>query len=84
MKTAAVISELNPLHSGHAGLFRAAREMGADVLQVLEQVVNHSYSSLKVSFTISFSSKDTFSCTARRPFDCGTVYPHTYGPACGG
>ena len=35
MKTAAVISELNPLHSGHAGLFRAAREMGADSVMTL-------------------------------------------------
>lgn len=35
MKTAAVISELNPLHSGHASLFRAAREMGADSVMTL-------------------------------------------------
>ncbi|MDO5703232.1 MAG: nucleotidyltransferase family protein, partial [Lachnospiraceae bacterium] len=36
MKIAAVICELNPLHSGHARLFRCARDMGADcVLAVM-------------------------------------------------
>ena len=30
MKTAAVICELNPFHSGHLRVFEAAREMGAD------------------------------------------------------
>ena len=49
-------AEAQVVHQAHAG------EVHSHFLQVLEQMVNHCSISLKVSFTISFSTKDTFSC----------------------
>ena len=48
-------AEAQVVHQSQAG------EVGSDGLQVLEQVVNHCRMSLKVSSTISFSSKCDFS-----------------------